>query len=52
MREDRDALLAWGYMLDVREVLVRALFDAREQQETLAVSRVHWMRLHVQPRVF
>jgi hypothetical protein len=36
----------------VCELFVRALFDAREQQETLSVSREHGMRLHIKPRVF
>lgn len=51
MSQHRDALLAWGYVLDVCEVVVGALFDARKQQEALPLYRVHGVWLYVKPRV-
>lgn len=51
MCQHRDALLARGYVLDVCEVVVGALFDARKKEEAVAVRRVHGMWLYVKPRV-
>jgi len=49
--QHRDALLVRGYVLDVCEVVVGALFDARKQKEALPVYRVHGVWLYVKPRV-
>jgi len=49
--QHRDALLVGGYVLDVCEVVVGALFDARKQKEALSVYRVHGVWLYVKPRV-
>ena len=51
MSQHRDALLAGGYVLDVCEVVVGALLDARKQKEALPVYRVHRVWLYVKPRV-
>jgi hypothetical protein len=49
--QHRDALQARGYVLDVCEVVVGALFDARKQKEALPVYCVHGVWLYVKPRV-